>query len=86
MNKDYLLDTIALHDVMGLLRPVFANPVICKVILQLFMLKSFQFIYLFAFVKEVLSCHRCFMVPIMMFSGFKEISTSMLSIYLTRPR
>lgn len=31
MNKDYLLDTIALHDVMGLLRPVFANPVICKV-------------------------------------------------------
>ncbi|KAL1555506.1 protein RRP6-like 3 isoform X1 [Salvia divinorum] len=31
MSKDYLIDTIVLHDVMGLLRPVFANPAICKV-------------------------------------------------------
>ncbi|XP_057792686.1 protein RRP6-like 3 isoform X2 [Salvia miltiorrhiza] len=31
MSKDYLIDTIILHDVMGLLRPVFANPGICKV-------------------------------------------------------
>lgn len=35
ISKDYLVDTIILHDVMGLLRPVFANPGICKVILQL---------------------------------------------------
>ncbi|KAL3635438.1 hypothetical protein CASFOL_019985 [Castilleja foliolosa] len=28
---DYLVDTIILHDVMGLLRPVFANPGICKI-------------------------------------------------------
>ncbi|KAL8474285.1 hypothetical protein ACS0TY_030930 [Phlomoides rotata] len=31
ISKDYLVDTIVLHDVMGLLRPVFANPGICKV-------------------------------------------------------
>ncbi|RWR88447.1 protein RRP6-like protein 3 isoform X2 [Cinnamomum micranthum f. kanehirae] len=30
-KKDYLLDTIALHDMMGVLRPVFADPSICKV-------------------------------------------------------
>lgn len=30
-KKDYLVDTIALHDSMGILRPVFANPSICKV-------------------------------------------------------
>ncbi|KAL3509763.1 hypothetical protein ACH5RR_029164 [Cinchona calisaya] len=30
-SKDYLVDTIALHDVMGILRPVFADPLICKV-------------------------------------------------------
>jgi len=30
-KEDYLIDTIALHDVMGMLRPVFANPSICKV-------------------------------------------------------
>lgn len=30
-QNDYLLDTIALHDSMGILRPVFANPSICKV-------------------------------------------------------
>ena len=30
-KKDYLVDTIALHDLMGILRPVFANPSICKV-------------------------------------------------------
>ncbi|KAL2328352.1 hypothetical protein Fmac_021779 [Flemingia macrophylla] len=30
-EKDYLVDTIALHDFMGILRPVFANPSICKV-------------------------------------------------------
>ncbi|WCJ37567.1 Polynucleotidyl transferase ribonuclease H fold protein with HRDC domain [Euphorbia peplus] len=30
-NEDYLLDTIALHDAMGILRPVFADPSICKV-------------------------------------------------------
>ncbi|PON68721.1 Ribonuclease D [Parasponia andersonii] len=30
-KEDYLIDTIALHDFMGLLRPVFANPSICKV-------------------------------------------------------
>ncbi|XP_027346451.1 protein RRP6-like 3 isoform X3 [Abrus precatorius] len=29
--KDYLIDTIALHDFMGILRPVFSNPTICKV-------------------------------------------------------
>ncbi|KAG4980060.1 hypothetical protein JHK85_034018 [Glycine max] len=29
-EKDYLVDTIALHDFMGILRPVFANPSICK--------------------------------------------------------
>lgn len=26
------MDTIALHDMMGILRPIFANPEICKVI------------------------------------------------------
>ncbi|KAI3457347.1 hypothetical protein Pfo_014010 [Paulownia fortunei] len=31
ISEDYLVDTIILHDVMGLLRPVFANPGICKV-------------------------------------------------------
>ena len=30
-EDDYLLDTIALHDDMCLLRSVFANPAICKV-------------------------------------------------------
>ncbi|OEL38861.1 Protein RRP6-like 3 [Dichanthelium oligosanthes] len=30
-REDYLIDTIALHDVMGILRPVFANPSICKI-------------------------------------------------------
>lgn len=30
-KEDYLVDTIALHDFMGILRPVFANPSICKV-------------------------------------------------------
>ncbi|XP_062188012.1 protein RRP6-like 3 isoform X2 [Phragmites australis] len=30
-KEDYLVDTIALHDVMGILRPVFANPSICKI-------------------------------------------------------
>ncbi|KAI8551942.1 hypothetical protein RHMOL_Rhmol06G0226300 [Rhododendron molle] len=30
-GKDYLVDTIALHDVMGILRPIFANSAICKV-------------------------------------------------------
>ncbi|KAK9151762.1 hypothetical protein Syun_010071 [Stephania yunnanensis] len=30
-EEDYLVDTIALHDVMGLLRHVFADPGICKV-------------------------------------------------------
>ncbi|CAN6244820.1 unnamed protein product [Urochloa humidicola] len=29
-NEDYLIDTIALHGVMGFLRPLFANPSICK--------------------------------------------------------
>ncbi|XP_062106106.1 protein RRP6-like 3 isoform X2 [Humulus lupulus] len=31
LQEDYLIDTIALHDFMGHLRPVFANPSICKV-------------------------------------------------------
>lgn len=31
-KEDYLIDTIALHDTMGILRPVFADPSICKVI------------------------------------------------------
>nr|GMC77103.1 protein RRP6-like 3 isoform X2 [Ipomoea batatas] len=30
-REDYLVDTIALHDMMGILRPIFANPEICKV-------------------------------------------------------
>eukprot|EP01018_Ginkgo_biloba_P009243 Gb_31917 [translate_table: standard] len=30
-KEDYLLDTIALHDDMGILRPAFADPGICKV-------------------------------------------------------
>ncbi|KAF8409569.1 hypothetical protein HHK36_005647 [Tetracentron sinense] len=30
-KEDYLVDTIALHDVMVVLRPVFADPTICKV-------------------------------------------------------
>ncbi|KAI7757526.1 hypothetical protein M8C21_017072 [Ambrosia artemisiifolia] len=30
-DEDYLVDTIAVHDSMGLLAPVFANPNICKV-------------------------------------------------------
>ncbi|XP_042519265.1 protein RRP6-like 3 [Macadamia integrifolia] len=30
-KEDYLVDTIALHDAMGILRPVFADPDICKV-------------------------------------------------------
>ncbi|KAF3796773.1 RRP6-like 3 protein [Nymphaea thermarum] len=31
LRKDYLVDTIALHDVMNVLRPAFSNPCICKV-------------------------------------------------------
>ncbi|XP_038987774.1 protein RRP6-like 3 isoform X3 [Phoenix dactylifera] len=30
-REDFLIDTIALHDVMDILRPVFADPSICKV-------------------------------------------------------
>ncbi|GAV66978.1 HRDC domain-containing protein/DNA_pol_A_exo1 domain-containing protein [Cephalotus follicularis] len=30
-KEDYLVDTIALHDAMDMLRPVFADPSICKV-------------------------------------------------------
>ncbi|XP_058220289.1 protein RRP6-like 3 isoform X1 [Rhododendron vialii] len=30
-GEDYLVDTIALHDVMGILRSIFANSAICKV-------------------------------------------------------
>ncbi|KAJ1404317.1 Ribonuclease H-like superfamily [Sesbania bispinosa] len=30
-QKDYLVDTVAVHDSMEILRPVFANPSICKV-------------------------------------------------------
>lgn len=30
-NEDYLVDTIALHDTLDVLQPVFANPSICKV-------------------------------------------------------
>ncbi|XP_010276114.1 PREDICTED: protein RRP6-like 3 isoform X2 [Nelumbo nucifera] len=30
-KEDYLVDTIALYDVMSILRPVFSNPSICKV-------------------------------------------------------
>lgn len=30
-KEDYLVDTIALHDYMGYLCPVFADPSICKV-------------------------------------------------------
>ncbi|XP_020573811.1 protein RRP6-like 3 [Phalaenopsis equestris] len=30
-KEDFLVDTIALHDDMGILRPVFADPSICKV-------------------------------------------------------
>ncbi|KAJ0259900.1 Protein RRP6-like 3 [Hirschfeldia incana] len=30
-EEDFLVDTIALHDVMSILRPVFSNPDICKV-------------------------------------------------------
>ncbi|KAM7271020.1 hypothetical protein ACFE04_030234 [Oxalis oulophora] len=30
-TEDYLIDTIALHDVMNVLQPVFCNPNICKV-------------------------------------------------------
>ncbi|KAH7862090.1 hypothetical protein Vadar_034668 [Vaccinium darrowii] len=30
-REDYLVDTIVLHDVMGILRPIFANAAICKV-------------------------------------------------------
>ncbi|KAL8235483.1 hypothetical protein R6Q59_021583 [Mikania micrantha] len=29
-DEDYLVDTIAVHDIMGILDPVFANPNICK--------------------------------------------------------
>ncbi|KAJ4760723.1 hypothetical protein LUZ62_071098 [Rhynchospora pubera] len=31
VKEDFLIDTIALHDVMDILRPVFADPSICKV-------------------------------------------------------
>lgn len=30
-NEDYLIDAVALHDSMGVLRPVFADPSVCKV-------------------------------------------------------
>ncbi|CAH9089271.1 unnamed protein product [Cuscuta europaea] len=30
-REDYLVDAIALHDLMGILRPIFADPGICKV-------------------------------------------------------
>lgn len=30
-KEDFLVDTIALHDSMGAIRPVFADPSICKV-------------------------------------------------------
>lgn len=38
-NEDYLVDTTALHDAMDVLRPVFANPSICKVICYLLRLQ-----------------------------------------------
>lgn len=34
-KEDYLIDTIALHDLMGNLRAVFADPSICKVFKKL---------------------------------------------------
>ncbi|GKE80510.1 RRP6-like protein 3 isoform X1, partial [Tanacetum coccineum] len=33
-DEDHLVDTIALHDVMGILGPVFSNRNICKVFLE----------------------------------------------------
>lgn len=52
LSKDYLVDTIILHDVMGLLRPIFANPGICKVVLLMFMLCSLLLLFIYsAFVK-----------------------------------
>jgi len=30
-KEDYLIDTVALHDVMGMQSPVFANPSMCKI-------------------------------------------------------
>ncbi|KAL0362378.1 UNVERIFIED_CONTAM: protein RRP6-like 3 [Sesamum calycinum] len=33
IREDYLVDTIILHDVMGLLRPLFADPGICKIVM-----------------------------------------------------
>jgi hypothetical protein len=46
-KADYLIDTIALHDVMSILRPVFANPSICKVVHLLYLISletiSFHF-------------------------------------------
>ncbi|MQM11949.1 hypothetical protein Taro_044862, partial [Colocasia esculenta] len=30
-DNDFLLDTVALHDVMGILQHIFSNPSVCKV-------------------------------------------------------
>lgn len=40
------MDTIALHDVMAILRPVFANPEICKVTLFIYELINGYVYYL----------------------------------------
>lgn len=40
------MDTIALHDVMAILRPVFANPEICKVTLLIYVLINCYVSYL----------------------------------------
>lgn len=37
-KEDYLVDTIALHDVMAILQLVFANPEICKVTFLIYVL------------------------------------------------
>lgn len=44
------------------------------------------FSILFILIRDFSICNRCFMVLTMMFSGFKEIFTSMLSTYLTQER
>lgn len=42
-EEDFLVDTIALHDVMSILRPVFSNPDICKVIFFVSYIESIRF-------------------------------------------
>jgi hypothetical protein len=56
-KEDFLIDTIALHDEMGILRPVFADPSICKVCLHTQLMLLFVLCYDMCCHNQCISCH-----------------------------